>query len=77
MLFEGLINNKKMEDPEARVPEDLRRVEKPKKIKSKSSSVSMKTYRRTSQTIGIIVGLLIIGVIGGAIFYGIKLFIGA
>lgn len=78
-VFNELLNIERMEDPEERKAEDLRRGKKKtgKFKKSKETSVSLTTYRATMFIVRL---LLVLAVLGAAVFlawYLITLFIPA
>ena len=77
MLFDELVNNKRMNDPVARTTEELKRSNKPSKLKIKSSSVDIKTYRRGVIIIGTIVTIIVVVIIGFLVLQGIRIFVGA
>lgn len=75
MLFDELVNNKRMEDPEERKAEDLKRVSKKPVMKKTSTSVSIEKYRRTSAIINTITVLLVITGVIYLIYRLIEMFI--
>jgi len=66
---------KRIEDPEARHAEEIKRAGQGIDVKKKSSGVTMKAYRSSSRIIGLIVGLGSGVAILGLAVYGIYLFV--
>ena len=76
-IFNELLDDHRMEDPEEREAENLRRGKKKtgKRKRSKSSSVSAKTYIVTITILRALIVLIVLGVSAALIYYLIMLFI--
>lgn len=75
MLFEELSKNKRIEEPEERRAEEIKRASKPKRKKSKFSSVSLQTVNRTLTFLGIIGALVILAGIVYVSYLGFNLYV--
>lgn len=75
-VFEELNNRpERLEDPEARKAERIVRADPKKKRRKGSSSVSLKTYKRSMLFLNIGVTVAIVGIILFFAFIAIKTFI--
>lgn len=81
MLFDSLVTSHKMEDPEARKPEGLKRASAPSKrrwrFKMKKTSVSMSTLRVSMFVLATLFSVAIIGGLGYLLWMAFKIYVGA
>lgn len=75
-VFDELNKHQKIEDPEARKVEEIKRKTGRKKKRIVGSSVSLKSFRIASIAIGVIVGAIAACVIGYFVYQAILLYIG-
>ena len=77
MLFDELMNSQRMEDPEERHAQPIQRVEAKSKFKrTRSSSVSGRTFRWSIRVLTVLLSLGLIAGIVAVVVYGVRLFIG-
>lgn len=76
-LFDELLDTKRMEDPEAREAQDLRRGKKKwgKQVRTRETSVSASTYLFTMRLVGVLLGLIVLGAAAWLVYEGVMLFI--
>lgn len=75
-LFDELLTTKKMEDPEERKAEELRRSKKKAgRVRAKQTSVTAETYNRTMLLVGIFVGLVVLSIVCYVVYLGVMKFI--
>lgn len=67
---------RRLEDPEERHADRIRRDGEGKSLKRKSSGVTLSTYKRSIQAIYWIVGIAAVGGIGYLCYFAISAFIG-
>lgn len=77
MLFKELLTTSKMEDPEERQAEDIKRSSNKKakksKITSKSTSISMKKFAIIIKIINFFFGIIVFGALGWLAWEGIQI----
>lgn len=75
-LFDELLSTRKMEDPEERTPEALRRSKKKAgRVRAKQTSVTAATYNRTMLLVGVLVTLAILAIVSYVVYLGVMKFI--
>lgn len=75
MLFEELNKSKRIEEPEERKAEDLKRASSKRKNRKHSSSVSLKTVNATLTVLGIIGAVVLVAGIVYACYWGFNLYV--
>lgn len=75
-VFDELNRRKRIEDPEARKAEDLKRSDKKKARGFRASSISLRSFKIASGVVVALVAIVTVSVIGYFAYQAILLYIG-